>query len=144
MNGHGSYTCSVTAGYSATPLPAKLGIKPASRLLLLGAPDLPDLDPLPAAVTVRRRPVGAGYDVAVLFCPDAASLHRRFRATAELLTPAGALWVCWLKKASGIATDLTEAEVRRHGLATGLVDVKVAAIDANWSGLKFVRRLADR
>jgi hypothetical protein len=139
-----SYTCNVTAGYSGTSLPVKLGIKPGNRVLLLGAPELPELQPLPDAVTVHRRTGALPYDVILLFCPDQAALHRRFAPTAASLTTAGALWTCWLKKASGIATDLSDNEVRRHGLASGLVDIKVAAIDANWSGLKFVHRLRDR
>jgi hypothetical protein len=134
----------VTAGYSGTSLPAKLGIKAGSSLLLIGAPELPDLTPLPADVRIHRRPGTGPYDVVLVFCPDVATLHRRFGMTARHLSTAGALWACWPKKASGVSTDLAEAEVRRHGLASGLVDVKVAAIDATWSGLKFVRRLADR
>lgn len=140
----GSYTCNVTAGYSGKALPAKLGIKPGNRVLLLGAPELPELEPLPEGVTVQRRAGTVPYDVILLFCPDRAALHRRFAPTAALLTTAGALWTCWPKKASGIATDLSDGEVRTHGLARGLVDIKVAAIDANWSGLKFVHRLRDR
>jgi hypothetical protein len=138
------YTCNVTAGYSGTPLPVKLGIKSTNRVLLLGAPELPELQPLPEGVTVQRRAGKLPYDVILLFCPDKAALHRRFTPTAALLSPAGALWTCWLKKASGIATDLSDNDVRTHGLASGLVDIKVAAIDANWSGLKFVHRLRDR
>jgi hypothetical protein len=80
----------------------------------------------------------------LLFCPDRLNLHRRFEPTSYKLTSAGALWVCWPKKASGVSTDLTEKDVRDHGLQVGLVDVKVAAIDSTWSGLKFVRRLTDR
>ena len=134
----------MTAGYSGTPLPAKLGIKPATRLLVLGAYPVADLGALPADVTVDRGAGTGPYEVALLFCPDVATLHRRFVATAARLTTAGALWVCWPKKASGQLTDLTEKHVRDHGLEAGLVDVKVAAIDATWSGLKFVRRLAQR
>jgi hypothetical protein len=134
----------MSSGYSGTPLPTKLGIKSGTRLLLLNAPELPGLDRLPADVTAHRRAGGGSYDVVLMFCPDLATLRRRFDTAARLLTVAGAVWVCWPKKASGVVTDLTDKSVRDHGLAAGLVDVKVAAIDDTWSGLKFVRRLADR
>jgi len=131
-------------GYSGTPLPAKLGVKPGNRLLLDGAPaDLP-LGPLPDGVTPHRRPGPEPYDVVLLFAPDAAHLHARWPALVPRLATAGRLWVCWPKKSSGVPTDLTENVVRDIGLAQGLVDVKVCAVDATWSGLAFVRRLADR
>ncbi|HLY33952.1 MAG TPA: hypothetical protein VKQ07_05425 [Jatrophihabitantaceae bacterium] len=131
------------AGYSGTPLAAKLGVKGGTRALLVAAPSLPGLEPPPDAVVHRRRGRGA-YDVVVLFVADVASLRTRFTPLIAALTTAGALWVCWPKRASKVATDLDENVVREHGLATGLVDVKVAAIDATWSALKFVRRKADR
>ena len=134
----------MTAGYSGTPLARKLGIKPDSRLLLVGAPAGFVPEPLPDAVTVHRRRGAGQYEVAMLFCPDARRLHDAFARLAGAITTAGALWVCWPKKASGVVTDLNENDVRDHGLDCGLVDVKVAAIDPTWSGLKFVRRLADR
>jgi hypothetical protein len=127
----------MTAGYSGTPLPAKLGIKAASRVLLDGMPDDVPLDG-------HRRPGRDPYEVVLLFAPDAARLHARWPALVPRLTTAGRLWVCWPKKSSGVPTDLTENGVRDYGLAEGLVDVKVCAIDATWSGLAFVRRLADR
>ena len=135
---------SVPAGYSGTPLPAKLGLRPGSRVLLDGAPPDLSLEPLPAGVTVHRRPGRQPYDVVLLFTPDAARLLDRWPALVPRLGTAGRLWVCWPKKASGVRTDLTENVVRDHGLAHGLVDVKVCAIDATWSGLAFVRRLRDR
>ena len=129
----------MTAGYSGTPLPRKLGVSPTSRVLVLGAPD--GFDPgAPFARRAGREP----YDVVLLFCHDVATLHRRFVAAAAAHTTAGAVWVCWPKRASGVPTDLTEAIVREYGLAHGQVDVKIAAIDATWSGLKFVTRLRDR
>lgn len=78
------------------------------------------------------------------FCPDQAALTRRWHALHPHTTAAGALWIGWPKRSSGVATDLDENAVREFGLANGRVDVKVCAIDAVWSGLKFVVRLADR
>ena len=132
----------MTVGYSGTPLPAKLGIKPDSRLLVVGAPAGWQLTGSPAAV--HSRPGPDPYDVILVFCPDVAGLVRRFGQLSARLTTAGALWVAWPKKSSGVATDLTEAAVREYGLDSGLVDVKICAIDETWSGLKFVRRLRDR
>ena len=130
----------MTAGYSGTPLGAKLGVKPGSRVLLDGAPPGFALE----AGTLHRRAGAGSYDVVLLFAPDVARLHDRWPPLAGRLTTAGRLWACWPKKASGVPTDLTEDVVRSFGLAQGLVDVKVAAIDATWSGLAFVRRLRDR
>ena len=134
----------MTAGYSGTPLAAKLGIKAGSRLLLDGAPDDVPLEPLPDGVALHRRPGRERYDVVLLFTPDAARLHARWPRLVPRLTTAGRLWVCWPKKSSGVPSDLTENVVRDFGLTQGLVDVKVCAVDATWSGLAFVRRLADR
>jgi len=137
------------AGYSGTPLPKKLGIKAGHRVLLVGAPADLDLAPLPDDVTLSRS-AGSGsagrgpYDVIITFCRDAAALTRRFAPAVARTPPDGAIWVAWPKKASGVVTDLDDHAVRAHGLAEGLVDVKVCAIDATWSGLRFVRRLADR
>ena len=132
------------AGYSGTPLPAKLGIKAGGAVLLDGAPtDLP-LTPLPDGVAAHRRAGQRPYDVVLLFATDADRLHRRWPALVAHLATAGRLWVCWPKKSSGVPSDLSEDVVREHGLAQGLVDVKVCAIDATWSGLAFVRRVRDR
>lgn len=134
-------------GYSATPLPRKLGIKPESRILLDAAPAGFRLEPLPPGATVvraDRRPGGAPYDVVLSFCAQRARLARRFVPLTRRLTSSGALWACWPKRASGVPTDLDENAVREFGLATGLVDVKVCAVDEVWSGLKFVVRLRDR
>jgi hypothetical protein len=130
----------VDAGYSGTPLPRKLGVQPASRVLLDGAPPGFDLD----SVAAHRRPGSAAYDVVLLFAADARRLERRWGPLAKRLTVAGRLWVCWPKRSSGRQTDLSENDVRDFGLRQGLVDVKVCAIDETWSGLAFVRRLADR
>ena len=133
------------AGYSGTPLVQKLGLKPGHRVRLHDAPEgfRSLLAPEPPGVAWVRALSGA-LDVIVLFAPRKTALERSFARAARTLTPAGMLWVAWPKAASGIPTDLNENVVRAHGLATGLVDVKVCAIDDVWSGLKFVRRLADR
>lgn len=106
---------------------------------MLNAPD--GFDP---GAPFHRRAGREPYDVVILFCPDIAILHRQFVSAAARHTTAGMIWVCWPKKASGIATDVTENAVREFGLANGQVDVKIAAIDSTWSGLKFVTRLRDR
>jgi len=132
------------AGYSGKPLVAKLGIKPGSTIAILGAPRGYDrlLGRLPE---VRRRSTATGrLDFVQFFTTEKHELERRFATLARSLTPAGMLWISWPKKASGVATDLTEDVIRAVGLAHGLVDVKVAAVDDVWSGLKFVRRLKDR
>ncbi|HWH13926.1 MAG TPA: hypothetical protein VNT51_04215 [Miltoncostaeaceae bacterium] len=132
-------------GYSGTPLARKLGIASGHRVALLGAPagieDL--LAPLPGDVRLLRR-ARAPIDVALLFVHDAAALRRRLPAAQAAMTPAGALWVAWPKRASGVPTDVTEDVVRAAGLARGLVDTKVCAVDATWSGLRLVTRLRDR
>jgi hypothetical protein len=131
------------AGYSPTPLARKLGIKEGASVLLDGAPD--GFDPgVPAGVTVARRPGAGPYDVVLCFCPDVARLVARWATLHARTTPAGALWIAWPKKSSGVATDLTENVVREHALSHGRVDVKVCAIDDIWSGLKNVIRVADR
>jgi hypothetical protein len=135
------------AGYSGTPLPRKLGIKPGARVGLVGAPS--DFDrtvgELPLGATVRAVDHGRDpFDVIACFARSVRELARALPALPARLDPAGGLWIAWPKKASGLATDLTEIEVRRCGLALGLVDNKVCAIDDTWSGLRFVVRLADR
>jgi hypothetical protein len=134
-----------SAGYSGTPLPRKLGIKPEARLGLIRAPDEFDgvLGELPPGVVVRRRLQGS-FDVIVAFFVERSELERRLPACRDALTPAGGLWLAWPKRSSGVATDLGEGMVRDLGVAAGLVDNKVCAIDDTWSGLRFVFRLADR
>jgi hypothetical protein len=121
------------------PLPVKLGVRTDSRVLVTGAPAGFVLD-CPHDVRAGRQP----YDVLLLFCPRLADLDRAWATAYRRITVAGALWVAWPKRASGVPTDLTDDVVREYALANGLVDVKVCAIDATWSGLKLVRRLADR
>src|SRR4051812_20289407 len=108
-------------GYSGTPLARKLGIDPGTTVLLDGAPDgfaIPDLP-----VEVRRRAGPGPYDVIVCFCPSVARLERRWPVLHARTTPAGALWIAWPKRSSGMPTDLTEHQVRDFALAHGRVDV---------------------
>jgi hypothetical protein len=133
-------------GYSGTPLPRKLGIKPGARLGLIRPPvDFAEtLGELPDGVAARSVGRGGQFDVIVCFCRSSKELARDLLGLPPRLDPAGGLWIAWPKKSSGLASDLGETEVRARGLATGLVDNKVCAIDETWSGLRFVVRLADR
>lgn len=133
------------AGYSGTPLPKKLGIRPAHRIALLKTPEGFEgtLGELPPDVSVRRRARGP-LDVIVAFVRSRSELDRGLEAWRAALDPAGGLWIAWPKQSSGVTTDVNEGSVREAGLATGLVDNKVCAIDATWSALRFVVRLADR
>ncbi|MCA9276163.1 MAG: hypothetical protein KDA29_09065 [Phycisphaerales bacterium] len=133
------------AGYSGTPLPKKLGIKPASRVLLLNAPDAFTLTDLPEGVTIARDLRSQQEaEVIVLFCSNARDMTARFAKCVQRLSTAGGLWVAWPKKASGVPTDLHDLLVRSYGLDQGLVDNKVCAIDEVWSALRFVRRKNER
>jgi hypothetical protein len=134
------------AGYSGTPLPRKLGIKPGHRVLLLRAPEgfeHATLGDLPDGVRVARR-AGGSVDVIVAFHTRRAELERDLGRLRALMEPAAGLWIAWPKRASGVETDITEDVVREIALPTGLVDNKVCAIDATWSGLRLVIRLRDR
>jgi hypothetical protein len=118
-----------------------LGFAPDRRSLVVG--------PAPPGVVTElfephRRPSGTAYDVILACCRDRRALDRHVASLPARLATAGALWLAWPKRSSGVATDIGEADVRAAGLATGLVDNKVAAVDETWSGLRFVRRLADR
>jgi CheY-like chemotaxis protein len=132
------------AAYSGTPLPKKLGIRSGSVVALLGAPGgfaERTLGPLPERVPVRAD-ARSPYNVGLLFARSKADLSRRFPAAARAMGDPGALWILWPKKASGVRSDLDERAVRAFGLARGLVDYKIAAIDTTWSGLCFARRRA--
>ncbi len=132
----------MSAGYSGTPLPKKLGIKPGHRLLLLSAPEQFELD-LPEDVKVGRAARGKA-DVIVSFHTERADLARRMPTLRDAMEPAAGLWIAWPKRASKVPTDLTEDVVRELALANRLVDNKVAALDEKWSGLRLVIRLRDR
>jgi hypothetical protein len=132
------------AGYSGTPLLKKIGIKAGHRVLFVNPPkdfaktvgELPD-----KAKTVAQ---GKPFDVGIVFVTSKADLEKNLRALHRAMEQNGMIWAAWPKKTSGVVTDLVEDKIREIGLAAGLVDVKVCAIDEIWSGLKFVIRLADR
>ena len=129
-----------TAGYSGTPLPRKLGIKPGMRVVLVKPPDgfAELLDPLPPGVALRTTNRGA-RDVTLWFTRSRRELERGMTRMAEAAAD-GRLWICWPKKISRLAADHTGDDVRRVALAAGLVDFKVCAVDEDWSGLAFARR----
>jgi hypothetical protein len=130
------------AGYSGTPQARKLGIKVGQRV---------SLDHQPEGWTLAEPPVGITYvdsaapaDLIVAFFTSAKQLPARLPDLTQRIHPAGALWVAWPRRAGGHESDITDNTVREHGLALGVVDVKVAAIDDDWSGLRFVWRVANR
>lgn len=134
-----------TAGYSGTPLIQKLGIRPGMRIYIQGEPKdyANTLGPLPEAVTRLQR-LGQALDFIHFFTKDHRELEARLPALKAALDFNGMLWISWPKKAAKVDTDLSDGVVRELGLAIGLVDVKVAAVDETWSGLKFVYRVEDR
>jgi hypothetical protein len=138
---------SATPGYSGKPLAGKLGIKPEHLVLMDNAPAGFVIEGLPPGTAVVRRSgqtTSAPYDVVLMFCPDRDRLVRRLPVLLEKTATAGMIWAAWPKRSSGVATDLDENGIRELALPLGVVDVKVCAIDATWSGLKLVRRLANR
>jgi hypothetical protein len=132
------------AGYSGTPLVKKLGIKPGFIIAFVYLPpDYALLPDLPEGITIATLALG-GLDWAQAFYTERAMLEKEFPALKAAIRKDGTLWISWVKKAAKIPTDLDENMVRDIGLRNGLVDVKVAAIDDKWSGLKFVYRVEDR
>jgi hypothetical protein len=134
----------MTVGYSGRPLAVKLGIKPGHGVMLDNAPAGFVIEGMPDGVHPVRRAGRAQYDVVLMFCGDRARLAARLPVLLERTTSAGMVWVAWPKRSSGVPTDLDENGVRELALPLGVVDVKVCAIDATWSGLKLVRRLTNR
>jgi hypothetical protein len=125
-----------TAGYSGTPLPKKLGIEEGDTVVVIDGPDTLDIP-----VTTTRLPTRAGTaDVIVFFTTERTRLERHLGKLRNAMTPSAGLWIAWPKKASKVATDMTEDVVREVALPTGLVDNKVCAIDETWSGLRLVIR----
>jgi len=133
------------AGYSGTPLAKKLGIKGGHQVALINAPEgfEGQLVGLPEDVNLHRGRLDLA-DVIVFFTVEAEELMETFWPLALTLQPAGGFWVAWPKRASKVPTDMTEQRVRDVALPHGLVDNKVCAIDAVWSGLRVVVRKENR
>lgn len=129
------------AGYSGTPLVKKLGIKDDMTVALVGAPDGFEalLKGLPKSVKLVYGNSGVA-DLIIWWPASANDAAARVKKIEARIAPGGAVWMAWAKKSSGVKTDLTEDVMRDVGLPIGLVDYKVCAIDATWSGLKFARR----
>lgn len=137
------------AGYSATPLPKKLGIKEGHVVALLDAPrgTREVLGALPAGVTLRNattRKPPTRCDMAILFVLRRAVLAGALPRVMPATGDAGSIWVSWPKRTSGVETDVTEDVVRDVALPLGLVDVKVCAVDGTWSALRLVVRVENR
>ena len=134
------------AGYSGTPLVKKLGFKEGFRVGLVNPPKgfQKELVPLPDDVKISVGTLTKPLDLIVLFADSQQTLKTQFSKLARKLATNGMLWIAWPKKASGVASDLSDNSVRQIGLDAGLVDVKVCAVNEVWSGLKFVYRLEDR
>jgi hypothetical protein len=137
------------AGYSGTPLPKKLGIKPGHKVCLLNAPGsierhLGNSADLGADVRITHDLRLPPVDMVVLFVDRLADLERRLADITARLHPAGDFWVAWPKNAARRSTDITEDVVRRVALAAGMVDNKVCALDDTWSGLRLVLRVENR
>ena len=136
----------MSAGYSSTPLLRKLGIKANMTLQQRFAPpsyeDL--LGTLPEGANWQKLPTPETYDFVHAFYSKEAVLLGDLAELKSLLKQTGMLWLSWPKKAARMETDLNREIIREHGLGIGLVDVKVCAVDENWSGLKFVYRTKDR
>jgi len=133
------------AGYSKKSLVEKLGIKDGFAIAIFGAPQnyAATLGKLPSAVRLTNKLKGP-LDFLHFFSSKRSYLEEHFPKLKAALSPSGMLWISWPKASSGVPTDLTENVVREIGLANGLVDVKVCAVDEVWSGLEFVYRLRDR
>ena len=129
------------AGYSGTPLAAKLGIKPGLLVCAVNAPEdyAALLGRLPQGADLRAK-FSAKADIVHLFTARKAELAQALKTYRETLKPAAVMWISWPKKASKVPTDLTEDAIRALALPLGLVDVKVCAVDNDWSGLKLYRR----
>ena len=133
----------VMAGYSGTPLPKKLGIKPGIVVALVSAPDAFErtLDPLPDGVLIKEDLRGKA-DLVVLFASRMGNIHEQFPRAERSLNDGGRLWIAWPKQVSGVKTDITQPAVRELGLVAGWVAFKICAIDETWSGLAFACRNA--
>lgn len=138
-----------SAGSSGTPLARKLGVKPGQAVHLVDAPRGWTIPGMPDGVLVRRRrsgsrATGRPADVTVVFHRTAEDLGKKAPEEARALPPTATLWVAWPRRAGGHLSDITDSLLRATLLPIGVVDVKVAALDDDWSGLKFVWRLENR
>lgn len=129
------------AGYSGTPLPKKLGVDGDRSVLLMNAPmGFEDLIRDDSGMQRIKRGRSGSADVVIWFVKNRGELDDGLDRAIAAMAEGGGLWIAWPKKASGIVTDVSEDVVRETGLAAGIVDYKVCAIDATWSGHKFARR----
>jgi len=140
-----SDTAILNAGYSGTPLAKKLGIKEACSVLTVDAPDYYEelLGPLPANVTIGGE-IRGQVDMVHVFVNNRDELFRELAESVRLIKQNGSIWVSWYKKAANLPTEITEDTVREAAFPLGLVDIKVCAVDAKWSGLKLVIRKENR
>jgi hypothetical protein len=132
----------MAAGYSGTPQAKKLGLKAGQRVRLDGTPPGWSLTDPPDDLEYVEP--GAPADVVLAFFSSTEDLAHRLPGLVESIRPAGGLWIAWPRRAAGHVSDLTDNVVREHALALGVVDVKIAAIDEDWSGQRVVWRLANR
>lgn len=134
----------MTAGYSKTPLWKKLVVRPGDTLLLVEPPRkwrVPDLpDGVTTATEAGEERVASAAEIIVAFFPTLASLRESLPALGQRIFPDGAIWVAWPRRAAGHESDIREDDIRATALPLGLVDVKVAALDEHWSGLRLVWR----
>ncbi|MDN5204170.1 DUF3052 family protein [Fulvivirgaceae bacterium BMA10] len=134
------------AGYSGTPLVKKLGIKEGFKIHPYNQPDhyFELLEDLPESIEIIERPEDEELDFVHLFVTDKDKLEDQLLSLKKKIKKNGMIWVSWPKGKSKIPTDVKDSIVRETGLSTGLVDIKVCAVDEDWSGLKFVYRVKDR
>ena|SRR5688572_23375998 len=134
------------AGYSSTPLAKKLGIKEGFQVGLANAPKgfRKELVDCPSDVNFSTENIPNRADLILLFVDSERDLKKEFPKMMKKIPSNGTLWIAWPKKSSGIETDLSFGNVQKLGLAAGMVDVKICAVNEIWSGLKFVYRLKDR
>jgi hypothetical protein len=133
------------AGYSGTPLPQKLGIKPGIIVVVIDAPDnyRKLLGQIPSGVNFATRPVGNTKFIH-LFVKERRALQTQLQSLRQKIAEDAAVWVSWPKKSSGVPTDVTEDVIRAVALPIGFVDIKVCAVDDTWSGLKLMIRRENR
>jgi hypothetical protein len=133
------------AGYSGTPLPQKLGIKPGTILVVIDAPDnyRKLLGTIPSGVNFASRPIRNTRFVH-LFVKERRALGTHLQSLRQKIAQDAVVWVSWPKKSSGVATDITEDVIRAVALPLGFVDIKVCAVDETWSGLKLMIRRENR